>query len=113
MAITLHGLDDVLVAVELVCLPVFGVFYNVRWTQRFWPLLLVLALGTWGLTIVGTMFSALTVNLRLRELMLPTLVYLRGACEIYLLLRGRLHDDGGAAMPVPSVSEGRSRWRPW
>jgi heme exporter protein B len=64
-----------LVAVELVCLPVFGVFYNVRWTRRFWPLLLVLALGTWGLTVVGTMFSALTVNLRLRELMLPTLVY--------------------------------------
>jgi heme exporter protein B len=64
-----------LVAVELVCLPVFGVFYNVRWTERFWPLLLVLVLGTWGLTVVGTMFSALTVNLRLRELMLPTLVY--------------------------------------
>ena len=64
-----------LVAVELVCLPVFGVFYNVRWTHNFWPLLLVLVLGTWGLAIVGTMFSALTVNLRLRELMLPTLVY--------------------------------------
>ena len=64
-----------LVAVELVCLPVFGVFYNVSWTRQFWPLLLVLALGTWGLTVVGTMFSALTVNLRLRELMLPTLVY--------------------------------------
>jgi heme exporter protein B len=64
-----------LVAVELVCLPVFGVFYNVHWTGQFWPLLLVLALGTWGLTVVGTMFSALTVNLRLRELMLPTLVY--------------------------------------
>jgi heme exporter protein B len=64
-----------LLAVELVCLPVFGVFYNVRWTGQFWPLLLVLALGTWGLTVVGTMFSALTVNLRLRELMLPTLVY--------------------------------------
>ena len=27
------------------------------------------------LTVIGTMFSALTVNLRLRELMLPTLVY--------------------------------------
>lgn len=64
-----------LLAVELVCLPVFGIFYNVRWTARFWPLMLVLALGTWGLTVVGTMFSALTVNLRLRELMLPTLVY--------------------------------------
>jgi len=64
-----------LLAVELVCLPVFGVFYNVSWTRRFWPLVAVLALGTWGLTVVGTMFSALTVNLRLRELMLPTLVY--------------------------------------
>ncbi len=64
-----------LTAVELVCLPVFGVFYNVRWTRQFWPLILVIVLGTWGITVVGTVFSALTVNLRLRELMLPTLVY--------------------------------------
>ena len=38
-------------------------------------MLLVLVLGTWALTVIGTLFSALTVNLRLRELMLPTLVY--------------------------------------
>jgi len=64
-----------LVAVELVSLPVFGVFYNVRWTPHFVPLLGVLLLATWGLAVIGTMFSALTVNLRLRELMLPVLVY--------------------------------------
>ena len=64
-----------LLAVELVCLPIFGVFYRVPWTRQFWPLLLVIVLGTWGLTVIGTMFSALTVNLRLRELMLPLLVY--------------------------------------
>jgi len=64
-----------LLAVELVSLPVFGVFYNAQWTGQIGPLLLVLAGGTWGLTVVGTMFSALTVNLRLRELMLPMLVY--------------------------------------
>jgi heme exporter protein B len=64
-----------LVAIELICLPVFGVFYNVSWTVRFPPLLLVLALGTWGLTVIGTVFSALTVNIRLRELMLPLLTY--------------------------------------
>ena len=29
----------------------------------------------WALTVIGTFFSALTVNLRMRELMLPTLVY--------------------------------------
>jgi heme exporter protein B len=62
-------------AVELVSLPVFGIFYNVRWTGQFWALLLILALGTWGLTVIGTIFSALTVNIRLRELMLPLLVY--------------------------------------
>jgi heme exporter protein B len=64
-----------LMAVELISLPVFGVFYNVRWTRQFRSLMLVIVLGTWGITVVGTMFSALTVNLRLRELMLPTLVY--------------------------------------
>jgi heme exporter protein B len=65
----------ILVTVEIICLPIFGLFYNVNWTQQFGMLLLVLVLTTWGLTVVGTMFSALTVNMRLRELMLPTLVY--------------------------------------
>jgi heme exporter protein B len=62
-------------AVELVSMPVFGIFYNVRWAQRFWTLVAVLALGAWGLTVVGTFFSALTVNIRLREIMLPLLIY--------------------------------------
>lgn len=75
-------------AVELVSLPVFGIFYDVRWSRQLWPLLLTLALTTWGLSVIGTMFSALTVNLRLRELMLPMLVYpvmipeLLGAMEL-------------------------------
>ena len=62
-------------AVEIVALPVFGIFYNVRWARQFWVLMLVLILGTWGLTAIGTVFSALTVNIRLREVMLPLLVY--------------------------------------
>lgn len=64
-----------LLAVEFMSLPVFGIFYNVRWTAQLPALVLVLVLGTWGLTVIGTMFSALTVNLRLREIMLPMLVY--------------------------------------
>jgi heme exporter protein B len=62
-------------AIELVSLPVFGIFYNVHWTSQFPQLMLVLALGTWGLTVIGTVFSALTVNIRLREVMLPMLTY--------------------------------------
>ena len=64
-----------LFAVELTSLPVFGLFYNISWLNQFPSLLLMLVLGTWALSVIGTLFSALTVNLRLRELMLPTLVY--------------------------------------
>ena len=64
-----------LLAVEALCLPVFGIFYNITWTKQLGWLTIVIVLATWGLTVIGTMFSALTVNLRLRELMLPTLVY--------------------------------------
>src|ERR1039458_1654881 len=60
-------------AVELVSLPVFGIFYNVHWARQFLELLLVLLLGTWALTVIGTIFSALTVNIKLREVMLPML----------------------------------------
>ena len=64
-----------LLAVETICIPVFGIFYNVRWTGHLGQLALTFLLGTWALTVIGTMFSAMTVNLRLRELMLPILVY--------------------------------------
>ena len=78
----------ILLTLEMVSLPIFGIFYNVDWTRQFWSLMMVVALATWGMAVVGTMFSAMTVNLRLRELMLPMLVYpilipcLLGAIEL-------------------------------
>jgi heme exporter protein B len=60
--------------------------------QRLALLFLVMLLGTWGITVIGTLFSAMTVNLRLRELMLPTLIYpmlipaLIGAIELSRVL---------------------------
>lgn len=64
-----------LLVVELISLPVFGIFYDVRWTRQPAWLAVVFVLATWALTVIGTVFSALTVNLRLRELMLPMLIY--------------------------------------
>jgi heme exporter protein B len=64
-----------LLGIEAISLPVFGVFYNVSWTGQPVMLAVVMALASWGISVVGTLFSALTVNLRLRELMLPMLVY--------------------------------------
>ena len=64
-----------LAIVELICMPVFGLFYNVAWWENFPAVAGVLALGTWGIAAVGVAFSAVTVNVRLRELMLPVLLY--------------------------------------
>jgi heme exporter protein B len=90
-----------LMAVDCVCLPIFAVFYNVRLPQRLGLLFLVMLLGTWGITVIGTLFSAMTVNLRLRELMLPTLIYpmlvpaLMGAIHLSgLLIAGEPLDAG-------------------
>ena len=46
-----------LLILELASLPLFGVFYSVSWTHDFWTLLLVLVLGSWGFTVIGTLFT--------------------------------------------------------
>jgi heme exporter protein B len=64
-----------LLVIELVSLAVFGIFYNVQWWLHPLELSVALAGGTWGISVVGAVFGALTVNLRLRELMLPVIIY--------------------------------------
>ncbi len=90
-----------LMIVELVSLPVYGLFNNIQWMASFWPHLGVMMLATWGITITGVAFSAVTVNVRLRELMLPVLHYplliplLIGAMQVSTaLLKGEASDIG-------------------
>jgi heme exporter protein B len=64
-----------LLVVELISLFVFGVFYDIRWWIHPVELTAVFTLATWGIATLGAVFGALTVNLRLRELMLPIIVY--------------------------------------
>jgi heme exporter protein B len=64
-----------LIAVEVVSLFVFGIFYDINWTKHLGQLAAALALGTWGVSVLGSVFGAMTVNLRLRELMLPIIIY--------------------------------------
>ena len=64
-----------ILALQLISLPFFGIFYDVRWTDKILELALILPLGAWALTSVGTIFGAVTAQNRLRELMLPLLVF--------------------------------------
>jgi len=59
---------------EIVLVPVFAVLYNVPLAAVAGRLALVLALGTLGLVITGTVFSAVSAHARMRELLLPLLL---------------------------------------
>ncbi len=61
--------------IELLVLPLFALFYNVALLRHAIPLAAILALGTWGFAVLGTLLAAMTVTVRTRELMLPVLLF--------------------------------------
>jgi heme exporter protein B len=63
-----------LAVTEIVFVPVFSLFYNVGIGGVVGRLMLVLFLGTFGLAVAGTVFSAMTAQARMRELLLPLLL---------------------------------------
>src|SRR5713226_1283495 len=63
-----------LLVAELVLLPVFAALYNLRIVPVLGRLVAVLVLGTLALSIVGTVFAAISSQARMRELLLPLLL---------------------------------------
>jgi heme exporter protein B len=63
-----------LLVAELVLLPVFAALYDLRILPVLGRLVLVMALGTLSLATVGTVFSAVSSQARMRELLLPLLL---------------------------------------
>jgi heme exporter protein B len=63
-----------LLIAELFLLPVFAALYNLNLGPILLPLVSVLLLGTLALSIVGTVFSAISAHARMRELLLPLLL---------------------------------------
>lgn len=59
--------------VEAMILPIFSILFNVSLFQPV--LLLIVVLGTLGFAGVGTLFSAMAVHTRAREVMLPVLLF--------------------------------------
>jgi heme exporter protein B len=59
---------------EAILVPVFAVLYNISIAGIVGRLALVLLLGTIGLVVTGTVFSAIAAHARMRELLLPLLL---------------------------------------
>ena len=62
-----------MILVEVIVLPVFALFFDINVFQP--ELLVVTLLTTAGFVAVGTIFSALAVNTRAREMVLPILFF--------------------------------------
>jgi len=63
-----------LLLTELLLLPIFAVLYNVPILPVLGWLVLVLFLGSLGVSIAGTALSAVSAQARMRELLLPVLL---------------------------------------
>ncbi len=60
-----------MVMAEAILLPIFAILFNVSLFQPY--LILVVFLGTIGFAAIGTLFAAIAVNTRSRDIMLPML----------------------------------------
>jgi heme exporter protein B len=91
-----------MLAVEVVVLPLFVVFFNVPLIKPWVALIVVL--GTLGFAGVGTLLSSMAVNTRAREVMLPILLFPVAVPELIAAVKA----TAGAMAGLP-VSE----WQQW
>ena len=56
---------------EIILLPIYAILFNTSITHPIF--LLIVVLGTIGFASLGTLFSAMAVNTRSREIMLPVM----------------------------------------
>jgi len=63
-----------LLITELLALPIFAMFFNVKIVRVFPQLMLVFLLGSIGIAVTGTALSAISAQARMRELLLPMLL---------------------------------------
>ena len=104
-----------MVGVEVVIFPLFLVLFNLPLTV--YSVIPVLILATIAIAAVGTVFSAMAVNTRSREVMLPLLffpvvvpVIIAAAEATGILLRDAVSIDGASTFRL--IGPGVSTWIP-
>jgi heme exporter protein B len=63
-----------LVLTQILLLPAFSILYNVAVLPAFPQLVLVMFMGSLGLSVTGTALSAISAQARMRELLLPLML---------------------------------------
>lgn len=63
-----------LLFMESVTIPIYSVFYDISFLNNFIMNVITILLGTYGFSVLGTLFSIISVKSRTREVMLPILL---------------------------------------
>jgi heme exporter protein B len=69
------GVFVFLLAIDLLLVPLVGLFFHLDLLPILGPLSLFLTLGTLGVSCIGTLFGAMTVRTRARELVLASVLF--------------------------------------
>ena len=93
--------------VGMIIVPMFVLFFNLEFPGHSLPLIPVIFLGSLGFVSVGTLFSAMAVNTRLREVLLPILLFpiiiplIVSAVKLSgLVLEGKPLSEGASALQL-------------
>jgi heme exporter protein B len=93
----LLGLITLMVAVQLVLVPMIAFFFRATFFTQPLMLVLLLLLGTVGFASVGTLFAAMLVRTRSRDVLLPILLY---PITIPVMIAGVLGTEALLQQPV-------------
>jgi heme exporter protein B len=60
--------------IEIVSLIIFAMFFSYNYPGNFLLLIVIIILGTTGFVVVGTLISAISINTKTREVLLPIML---------------------------------------
>jgi heme exporter protein B len=64
-----------MITMESVIIPIFSILFNLRILNILPELLIIILLGTIGFSSVGTLFAAMVTNTKMKEIMLPIILF--------------------------------------
>lgn len=102
----LFGITAFMLLAELVCVPLTALFFDVQLLPVAGPLAVLLFLGTLGFASVGSLFAAMLMKARARDVLLGILLY---PVVIPILMAGTRGTQALLAVPVSDV-EGAWFW---
>jgi heme exporter protein CcmB len=99
----LLGIMTLLAAVQLIVVPMVSLLFQAPLLRHPWPMIGLLFAGSLGFAAVGTLFAAMLVRARSRDVLLPILLY---PITIPVIIAGV---RGTAALLEPAPDEAMAR----